>query len=120
MNTALWIMQGVLGLAFFAAGAMKLTSSKEALVKKGQPWAADFSAGSVKLIGLAEVLGAIGLVVPRATGIAALLTPIAAGCLVLLMVGGAVVHVRRKENPVPPIALGVLGALVAIGRGGWS
>ena len=120
MNTALWIVQGVLGFAFFAAGAMKLASSKDQLVKKGQAWAADFSDASVKLIGLAEILGAIGLVAPRATGIATLLTPIAAACLVVLMAGGAVVHVRRKENPIPPIALGVLGALVAIGRGGWS
>jgi hypothetical protein len=120
MNTALWIVQSVLGFAFFAAGAMKLASSKDVLVKKGQAWAADFSDTSVKLIGLAEILGAIGLVAPRATGIATVLTPIAAACLVILMVGGAVVHVRRKENPAPPIALGVLGALVAIGRGGWS
>src|SRR5262249_26260231 len=108
------------GFAFFAAGAMKLASSKDVLVKKGQAWAADFSDTSVKLIGLAEILGAIGLVAPRATGVATVLTPIAAACLVILMAGGAVVHVRRKENPAPPIALGVLGALVAIGRGGWS
>ena len=116
MNVGLWVLQGLLSVAVFLAGTMKLVSSKDVLVTRGMGWAEDFSARNVKLIGLAEVLGAIGLVAPRATGIAPLLTPVAAVCLCAIMIGGAVVHVRRNENPAPPIVLGVVAVAVAVGR----
>jgi VIT1/CCC1 family predicted Fe2+/Mn2+ transporter len=61
------------------------------------PWTADFSAGTVRFIGLAELAGALGLVLPAATGNAPLLTPLAATGLALLMVLAALTHLRRKE-----------------------
>ena len=117
----LWILQGVLGLVFFASGTTKLVSSRAALTKqKAMGWATDFTEPQIKWIGAAEVLGACGLVAPWATGIVPILTPIAAACLVALMAGGAVVHVRRKEKPFPPIVLGALAAVIAVGRlGAW-
>jgi hypothetical protein len=118
LNTALWILQGLLAFAFSAAGGMKLATPKDKLVQKGQPWASDFSDGNVKLIGVAEVLGAIGLVAPWATGIAPVLTPVAATALALLMGGAAMTHLRRKEPPIPPIVLAVLAVIVALGRFG--
>lgn len=119
MNVALWIMQGLLAAAFLGAGAMKLLKSHEAL--KSDPkmgWANDFSAGAVKLIGLAELAGALGLVLPRLTGIAPILTPLAAAGLALLMLGAAVIHQRRSEGPmaIPPLIFAVLAAFVAYGR----
>ncbi len=117
MNVALWALQSLLALAFLGAGANKLAQSREKLLAHPMMgWAHDFTAGQVKLVGLAEVLGAVGLVVPSATGIAPVLTPVAAGCLALLMAGATWTHVRRKEPTVPSVVLGLLAVAVAVGR----
>lgn len=114
MNIALWIVNGLLALAFLAAGGMKLARPKDALSASGMAWVEDFSPGAVKTIGALEVLGALGLVLPRLTGIAEILTPLAAVGLVLTMVGAVVVHVRRKEPPAPAVVLGVVAAVSAV------
>lgn len=115
-----WILQGILALAFLAVGAMKLVQDRKKLIDSGLGWAEDFSDGAVKGIGALEVLGAIGLVLPTLTGIAPVLTPLAALGLTLIMIGAVVVHVRRNEGKavVPPIVLGVLALVVAILRFG--
>jgi len=77
MTIALWIVNILLALAFLAAGAMKAARPKEALAANGMAWTEDFSSPSIKLIGIAEVIGAVGLIVPLLTGIAPILTPIA-------------------------------------------
>ena len=120
MNIVLWIIAGVLALAFLAAGAMKLAQPKEKLAASGMGWTEDFSAGTVKLIGALEVLAAIGLILPAALDIAPVLVPLAALGLVLVMLGAVVVHLRRKETPMAAInvVLLVLAALVAWGRFG--
>jgi len=70
----------------------------------------------VKLIGAADALGALGLVLPWALGIAKVLTPLAAVGLAIMMVGAVVVHTRRKEAPYMQIVLGILAIVVAVGR----
>lgn len=115
MDIVLWIVQVLLALAFLAAGAMKLTQPKSRLVDNLK-WAEDFSEGNIKLIGLAEVLGALGLVLPMWTGILPWLTPLAAAGLAVLMIGASATHFRRKETIVPSAVLGVLAVLVALGR----
>jgi hypothetical protein len=122
MTIALWIINILLALAFLAAGGMKLARPKTALVASGMGWAEDFSAGAIKAIGAVEVLGAVGLVAPLATGILPILTPVAATGLAVVMIGGAVVHLRRQEPPVPTLVLAalsiasaVLGFLVVLG-----
>ena len=77
MNVTLWIVQAVLAIAFGLAGLMKATQPKQKLAKN-LPWVEDFAPGTVKLIGTVEVLAALGLILPAATGIATVLTPIAA------------------------------------------
>src|SRR3954452_797735 len=62
-------------------------------------WATDFSPGVLKLIGVAEVAGAIGVILPGALDMATFLVPAAAIGLVLLMVGAAITHARRHELP---------------------
>lgn len=120
MNVVLWIVAGVLALAFVAAGTMKLSRSKEQLASSGMPWVEDFSPGMVKLIGLLELLAGIGLILPAALDIVPVLVPLAALGLVLMMIGAAVVHVRRKElkTIAPSLVLLVLSAVVAWGRFG--
>ncbi|BCY13562.1 DoxX family protein [Actinoplanes sp. L3-i22] len=120
MNVVLWIIAGLLAAAFLAAGAMKALQPKTKLIESGMGWAADLSDGQVKLIGVVEVLGAIGLVLPALLDIAPVLVPIAATGLVITMIGAVVVHVRRKENQaiLPSAVLLVLSAVVAWGRFG--
>lgn len=121
MNIVLWIIAGLLALAFLGAGAMKLTRSREQLAGAGMAWTEDFGAGAVKAIGAVEVLGALGLVLPAALDIAPVLTPLAALGLALLMAGAVATHVRRKEGAsalLPALVLGVLAAVVAWGRFG--
>ena len=113
MLIAFWIVTGLAALVFLAAGLMKLSRPQEALAASGMAWAGDFSGPSVKLIGLAEAVGALGLVLPALTGIAPILSPIAAVALVIVMIGAVVVHVRRKEAAVPAIVLGVLALAAA-------
>ena len=97
-------VQIALAAAFVLAGVTKATQPKEKLQPK-LPWVEDFSAGTVRLIGVAELLGCLGLVLPAVTGIAPVLTPIAATCLAVVMVLAAATHVRRKEPcPRPPAA----------------
>jgi hypothetical protein len=111
---ALWIINGFLALAFLATGFMKLFRSKSAPHTGPMAWTEDFSLGVVKLIGAAEVIGALGLILPLLTGIAPVLTPIAASALALLMFGAVSVHLRRKETPVPPLVLGIVAAVSAV------
>jgi uncharacterized membrane protein YphA (DoxX/SURF4 family) len=117
MGIALWVIQGLLAVAFLGAGASKLSQPKEKLLKN-MAWVEDFSQPAVRLIGTAEALGAIGVVVPALTGILPWLTPLAAVGLVLLMVGAALTHLRRKEygNIAINAVLLVLAAVVAYGR----
>ena len=99
MNVVLWIIAGLLAVAFAGAGLMKLTQPKPKLAAAGMPWTEDFSDGQVKGIGALEVLGALGLILPAALGIAEVLTPIAAVGLALLMVGG-VLAFAHETHPV--------------------
>lgn len=119
MNTALWIAQGLLSVAFLGVGALKLAKSRTELAPK-MPYVEDFSDGTIRTIGGLEVLGAIGLVLPWLLGIAPFLTVWAAIGLALTMAGAAVVHVRRGEMANVPVnlVLFVLAALVAWGRWG--
>ena len=96
MNMFLWIVQAILAAMFAHAGVMKATQPKEKLAAN-LPWVEDFSASTVRFIGAVEFLGAVGLILPAATGIAPILTPIAATGLALTMVLAAATHIRRKE-----------------------
>lgn len=120
MNVVLWVVAGVLAAAFLGAGVMKISRSKEQLAKSGMAWTDDFSPGMIRFIGLVEILGAIGLVLPAALDIVPVLVPLAALGLVLTMVGAVIVHARRKElNTVAPsVVLLVLAAVVVWGRFG--
>ena len=119
MQVFLWIVAGLLALAFLAAGVMKLTQPREKLAS-AMGWVEDFNAPTVKLIGGLEVLAAIGLILPALTGIAPILTPLAATGLVLVMIGAIVTHLRRGESQLIVVntVLLLLAAVVAWGRFG--
>jgi uncharacterized membrane protein len=117
MNIALWIAQGLLAFAMFGGGVFKLVTPHDKLSAK-MKWALTWPPARVKLLGVAEVLGAVGLVVPWVTGIVPILTPIAACCLLVLMVGAVKTHVDLKEPIAPAAILSALAAVVAAGRFG--
>jgi hypothetical protein len=120
MNIALWIIAGLLAVAFLAGGAMKMIQPKEKLAASGFGFVEDFSAGAVKAIGAVEVLAAVGLILPAALDIGPVLVPLAAVGVVLLMIGAIITHLRRHEAQaiVMPLALLALAVLVAWGRFG--
>jgi uncharacterized membrane protein YphA (DoxX/SURF4 family) len=120
MNVVLWIVAGLLAAAFAGSGLMKLAQSKQKLAASGMAWTDDFGASTVKAIGGLEVLAALGLILPGALDIAPVFVPLAALGLVLLMVGAAVTHARRKEPQGIAISsvLLVLAAVVVWGRFG--
>lgn len=123
MNIFLWILAGLLALAFLAAGAMKIAQPKEKLAASGMEWTEDFSPAAIKGIGTLEVLAAIGLVLPPAVDVVPVLAPLAAVGLVLVMIGAAVTHARRRETPmiVVNLVLAAVAAVVVWGRfGPWS
>lgn len=76
---------------------MKSSQSRERLVSMGQTGVADLSYATIRFIGITEILGAIGIVVPWVTGIVPILTPIAAVCFAVVMVLASQVHYKRKE-----------------------
>lgn len=110
MNIILWIVQILLALAFLMSGFMKATQPYEKL-KESMAYVGDFSPNTIRAIGILEVLGAIGLVLPSVTLILPWLTPVAAGGLVLTMVGAAITHIRRGNEMVMIVTNLVLLAL---------
>lgn len=122
MNLTLWIIAGLLAVAYLASGGGKLFMPKEKIAAVGASarWVDDFSARSVKSIGALEVLGAVGLVLPAVLDIAPVLVPLAASGLVLVMVGAVITRIRRREFKfmMADLAYLVLAAFVAWGRFG--
>lgn len=119
MNIALWTAQGLLAFVYLAAGGLKIIRSREQLVATGRlDWMKDNSDAAVKAVGAVEILGALGVILPEATGIGLVLTPIAAVGLVIVQIGALRVHLTRNERQPLPInaILLLLAAFVAIGR----
>jgi uncharacterized membrane protein YphA (DoxX/SURF4 family) len=116
MNIALWIVQGLMAAMFLMAGSMKATQPKEKLAPK-LPWVNDYSALSVKLIGISQILGAIGLIVPWATGIIPILTPAAAIGLALIMLLAAIYHFGKGEYKEIGVNVFMLALLVFVAYG---
>ena len=112
MGIAVWILQFLLAIAFCAAGLMKLLRPKEEL-RERMAWVEGATPRGVKLVGLIELLGGLGLVLPAITGIAPILTLLAAIGLALVMVAAIVVH-RRIGDPLPQMIPAVLLLLLLL------
>lgn len=96
-NLLMWSGQALLALFFGYAGWMKLGQTPDALAAMGWHWAADVPPALIVFIGLAELLGAIGIVLPAALRILPWLTSAAASGMVLLQVAATVLHLSRGE-----------------------
>jgi uncharacterized membrane protein YphA (DoxX/SURF4 family) len=117
MNLALWVAQILAGAAFLMAGIMKSTRPVPELAKR-MNWISWVSPSTVRLVGVSELAGGLGLILPWATGIARVLTPVAAAALTLVMILAAGLHAKKSDwaGIAPSIVLGALAAFVAWGR----
>ncbi|NNE55690.1 MAG: DoxX family protein [Flavobacteriales bacterium] len=116
LHIALWVAQGVLAAAFIMAGFMKITLPMDEMAANGMSFVTAFSEGMVRFIGISEILGGIGLILPAALRIKPIFTPVAASGLALVMVLAAIYHISVGEAPVPNIILFALAVFVAWGR----
>ena len=118
MNTALWIIQSILAAMFAMAGVMKSTQSIDKLLKSGISWADRFPLSTIRIIGLSELLGALGLILPMVLNIVPVLTPVAASALAFVQLLAIFHHAKHKENKaiVFNIVLLSLAVFVAYGR----
>ena len=114
MNVTLWIIQALLAALFAFAGGMKLVLPAEQLT--GGPVA--LSVAFLRFIGIAEVLGALGLILPGLLRIGTALTPVAAAGLVVIMIGATAVTLMSGMPMIALVsaAVGVLAAFVTYGR----
>jgi predicted tellurium resistance membrane protein TerC len=117
LHIGLWVAQVLLAVAFGMAGAMKTFTPLDELAQT-LPWVAESGAGLVRFIGVSELAGALGFILPAATRIKPSLTALAALGLVVVMVLAAGFHVMRGEAQALPVnlVLGGLAAFVAWGR----
>lgn len=118
-NLLLWIGQILLALVFVGVSYSHTIGFEQSSVRPGMTWLAAVGRDRMRIIGILEVLGAIGLLLPAATGILPWLTPVAATCLAVLMLFAIVLHARREgegRNITFNAILGVIAGLVAYGR----
>ncbi|MCB0766275.1 MAG: DoxX family protein [Flavobacteriales bacterium] len=116
LHIALWVVQGLLAAVFGMAGFMKLTAPIEQLAEGGMTFVNSYAPGTVRFIGISEVLGALGLILPAALRIKPVLTPLAAVGIGVILVLACGYHVSHGEPFIITVVFLALAAFVAWGR----
>ncbi|HLA59828.1 MAG TPA: DoxX family protein [Puia sp.] len=119
MNTILWILQAVAAATFIYSGINKsIFSIRKLVYEKGQTGVENLSITQVRFIGLSEILGAIGLILPWWLNILPGLTPVSAILLSFIMIPASFIHHKRKEpkNVVTNVILFGICIFIAYGR----
>lgn len=129
MNVALWVVQILLAAVFLVSGIIKYTWSKERLIASGQTGVAPFPPTVIKLTAASEMVAVVGLIAPRASGVAPVLTPLAAIGLSIVMLAAITSHSRllradrlagrgytEARNVAANVLLLTLCVSVAVGR----
>jgi uncharacterized membrane protein len=121
MNALLWVLQGLVGLLFLFSGGTKLVMSTEAMREMSPPNSIMLPGAFVKFIGVMEILGGLGLILPGLTKIRKNLTPVAAFCLLIIMIGAVVISIMGPGvgAAIIPFVVGILCAVIAYGRRDW-
>jgi uncharacterized membrane protein YphA (DoxX/SURF4 family) len=118
MNIALWVAQGLLVVMYLMAGGMKTLQTARA--KEQFPWAKNRSDGFVRFVGISELLGAFGLILPMVTGILPWLTPVAAiGLSLIQLLAIFTEHLPKREFNVIPMNVVLLGLSIFVIFGRW-
>ena len=118
MNALLWSLQVLLAVVFTASGLSKISQPKDRLIAIGQTGVAPFPLPVIRVTALCELLGAIGVLVPRLEGVAEYLTPLAAVGFAIVMVGaiGSHAYLREPRNVALTTLILVAAVAVAVGR----
>ncbi|MBS1602799.1 MAG: DoxX family protein [Bacteroidetes bacterium] len=120
MNTTLWIAQIILAAAFLYSGICKTILSEQQLIARGQTGVVGLRPGKIHFIGVCEIAGSIGIILPRALNILPFLTTATAACFAVVMLLAAPIHYRLKEpgNVATNMTLLLLSLFVILGRSG--
>lgn len=119
MNTALWILQYLIAGVFLYSGITKTILSEQKLVTSlGQTGVKGLPVALIRFIGISEILGAFGIILPSLLKIASVLTPIAAICFAIIMVPAGVIHYKlhEKRNVFDNVLLFLICLFIAFGR----
>jgi len=121
MNVLLWVLQGLVSLVFLFSGGTKLVMSAEKMREMSPPNSIMLPGAFVKFIGVMEILGGLGLILPGLTKIRKNLTPVAAFCLLIIMIGAVVITIMGPGvgAAIIPFVVGILCAVIAYGRRDW-
>lgn len=118
LHIALWVVQVALALAFGMIGVTKLTTSEADLIQQSGELIEKYGVGLIRFIGIAEVLGALGLILPSALRILPQLTPLAAFGLAIIMGLATALHASKGEPIVTQVVFLLLTLFVVWGR--WN
>ena len=118
MNIALWIVQGLLAAMYLMAGTMKTFQTEK--VRPTMTWTQGRSDAFVRFVGITELLGAFGLILPMLTGILPWLTPIAAvGLTLIQLLAIFTEHLPKKELKIVPVNVVLLALAIIVVLGRW-
>ncbi|WP_159449350.1 DoxX family protein [Demequina sp. NBRC 110051] len=119
MDAALWVAVIALAAVFIPSGFVHAVRGKKRSIELGQEWANDFTDQQIRLIGAAEIVGSLAVVVFPIIGFIPWVVPIAAAGLMVIGAGAAFVHIRRGDplaNTTVPALLAVIALIVFVGR----
>ena len=113
MNTTLWVIQGLLSAFFIMPGIGKIRNSKAKHIADGHLKAND-AVMPIRILGILELFGCIGIIVPWLTNIAPILTPITATCFGAIMLAGIILHTKKQEYKMLPMLFIVLTLSIVV------
>lgn len=118
MNKALWVIQVLVGLLFIFAGGSKLIMGADQMQQMQAGQTVTFSLGFLRFIGVCELLGGLGLILPGLLRIRPGLTSVAAAGLIVIMIGATVATLKNGMlgPAVIPLVVGLLCAFIAYAR----
>ena len=118
MNILLWIIQALLALTFLFSGGLKLVLPSDVLQSMGPPSQIVLSGSFLKFIGVCEILGGLGLILPGVFRRQQYLTPLAAAGLIIIMIGAVTTTIMGLglAMAITPLIVGLLCVFVAYGR----
>jgi hypothetical protein len=118
MNLTLWIIAGLLAVALLVSTSkMFVPREKIASVGAAAEWVLDFSPGALKALGVLELMGAVGLILPAVLAIAPILVPVAATGAALLFAGAITMRLRRGERATAAFEVVYLAMAVFVAWG---
>ncbi len=113
MTTTIWILKGVIAVIFTFTGISKIFLPKAKLLAKGMKGLIDLDEDQIKVAGLLEVLGVVGLILPALLNIGTYISAISASCLSLTMIAAGWINHKLKLPIIPNIVIFIICILIA-------